>query len=86
MMCPSLLESDALGEDAKNRAHMLMTNCKSPPGAYTGNSKGWQYVRQTVCDFIHARDGTDDSSIDNVYLTNGASEAVRIAFTTLVRN
>lgn len=60
--------------------------CRSPPGAYTGNSKGWEYVRQSVVNFIHERDGTDDSSVENVYLTNGASEGVRIALNTLIRN
>ena len=81
-----LLETDAISEDAKKRCHDLIDNCKSPPGAYTGNSKGWNYVRQSVVDFIHRRDGTSDSGVDKIFLTNGASEAVRLSFTSLVRN
>jgi aspartate/methionine/tyrosine aminotransferase len=86
MIYQPLLETDALSEDAKNRCRQLIENCNSPPGAYTGNSKGWVHVRQSVVDFIHRRDGTSDSDVDKVYMTNGASEAVRLAFTSLIRN
>lgn len=55
-------------------------------GAYTGNSKGWIYVRQTVADFIRRRDNVDFADFEDIYLTNGASEAVRIAFKMLIRN
>ena len=81
-----LLETDAMSEDAKNRCRALIQNCKSPPGAYTGNSKGWQFVRQSVADFINRRDGINDAFPENIYLTNGASEAVRLAFASLIRN
>ena len=45
MMYNPLIETDAMSEDAKNRCREILENCKSPPGAYTGNSKGWNYVR-----------------------------------------
>ena len=86
MVYNPLLETDAMSEDAKNRCRSLIQNCKSPPGAYTGNSKGWQYVRQSVADFINRRDGIEDSIPENIYLTNGASEAVRLSFASLIRN
>ena len=81
-----LLDTDAISEDAKVRAQSLLDNTKSPVGAYTGNSKGWAYIRQSVADFINRRDGVSDSHSENIYMTNGASEAVRLAFTSLVRN
>lgn len=86
MVHPALLEKDVLSEDAKNRCRTFLENNKSPVGAYTGNSKGWEYVRKTVSNFINERDGLSDSNSDNVYLTNGASEGVRLAFTELIRN
>ena len=81
-----LLDMGVLSEDAIRRVNLLSSECKSPTGAYTGNSKGWNFVRQTVADFINRRDGVQDSTADNVYLTNGASEAVRLSFQALLRN
>lgn len=41
-----------------------------------------------MVDFIDKRDGRELGSTDpeDIYLTNGASEGVRIAFRTLIRN
>ena len=86
MMYKPLTDMGVLSQDALNRIETLSTNCKSPPGAYTGNSKGWAHVRQTVADFINRRDGVEDATAENIYLTNGASEAVRLAFSALLRN
>ena len=57
-------------------------------GAYTDNSKGWAFVRQTVADFINKRDGLtgdDKANEDEIFLSNGASEAVRISLSALIR-
>ena len=86
MMHPPLADMGVLSQDAVNRIKLLSSSCKSPPGAYTGNSKGWAYVRRQVADFINRRDGVTDSHEDKIYLTNGASEAVRLTFLTLLRN
>jgi aspartate/methionine/tyrosine aminotransferase len=43
-------------------------------------------VRRSVAEFINFRDGVTDSNEDNIYLSNGASEAVRICFAALLRN
>ena len=86
MLNQDLLETDAISEDAKNRCREFIQNCKSPPGAYTSNSKGWSFVRKSVAEFIKERDGIEDVDPDDIYLTNGASEGVRIAFRTLIRN
>ena len=72
-----LTEMGVLSQDALNRIEMISQGCSSPVGAYTGNSKGWQYVRQNVADFINRRDNVCDANPENIYLTNGASEAVR---------
>lgn len=86
MLYPPLLDSGVLSNDACNRINALMSNNKSPPGAYTSNSKGWSFVRRAVADYINRRDFIDDSNEDKIYLTNGASEAVRICFSALLRN
>lgn len=39
---------------------------------------------QQVCDFIERRDG-HRASPDNIFLTNGASEAVRLVLRTAIR-
>jgi glutamate--glyoxylate aminotransferase len=81
--------STALSEDAKKRVKKLSTLCTSPMGAYTGDSKGYEYVRQTVSDFINKRDGLkgeDLSQSSRVYLGNGASEACRISLSAVIRN
>ena len=39
-----------------------------------------------VADFINRRDGVSDANEESIYLTNGASEAVRLAFRALIRN
>ena len=54
-------------------------------GAYTGNSKGYAYVREKVAEFIGRRDGVE-ADANNIYITNGASEGVRTAFNMLIRN
>ena len=56
-------------------------------GAYTSNSKGHNYIRQSVARFINERDGPAvDSDWNNIYLTNGASEAVRTSLKLLIRD
>lgn len=56
-------------------------------GAYTGNSKGFDFVRESIARFIEERDGPAvKANVDNIYLTNGASEGVRQAFTILLRD
>lgn len=86
MIYPPLTEKGVLSEDALKRVDTLQKECKSPVGAYTSNSKGYSFVRRSVADFINRRDGVSDANENNIYLTNGASEAVRICFSALVRN
>lgn len=85
---PRLLETDAISECAKNRASLYMNKTFSPLGAYTSSSKGFGYVRQCVAEYISRRDGIDLSEVDpeNIFMTNGASEGVRLGFSSLVRN
>ena len=54
-------------------------------GAYTSNSKGHMTIRKKIAEFISERDGVE-SSPNNIYMTNGASEGVRLCFKMIARN
>ena len=45
MMYPPLAEMGVFSPDAVRRIKWFQEETKSPPGAYTGNSKGWLHVR-----------------------------------------
>lgn len=84
---PALLNSSDISHDAKERVRMFQANVSSPMGAYTGNSKGFDFVRESIARFIEERDGPAvKASVDHIYLTNGASEGVRQAFSILLRD
>ena len=54
---PALLETNAISEDAKERARWLLSEMSTPMGAYTSNSKGHMTIRKKVAEFIEQRDG-----------------------------
>ena len=86
MIHKPICDMGVLSQDALNRIEVISKACNSPTGAYTGNSKGYAGVRRTVANFINRRDGVEDATEDCIYLTNGASEAVRTCFSALLRN
>jgi aspartate/methionine/tyrosine aminotransferase len=73
---PNLIGSKDISPDASKRAKKYQ-ELITPTGAYTSNSKGYNYVREKVAEFIKERDGVPSTSPDHIYLTNGASEGVR---------
>lgn len=56
-------------------------------GAYT-NSKGVKGFREDVAQFIEKRDGAAAGSVDvdNIFLTSGASEAIAMIMTALIKD
>jgi glutamate--glyoxylate aminotransferase len=86
-MAPFLLDHPRVHEmfasDAIARAKTYLVNIKGGIGAYS-DSAGSPYIRQEVADFIMARDGVP-SHPDRIFLTNGASEAVRTVLRTAIR-
>ncbi|ACI64557.1 alanine aminotransferase, aminotransferase class I, partial [Thalassiosira pseudonana CCMP1335] len=56
-------------------------------GAYT-HSKGVKEFREDVARFIEKRDGAEEGSVDveNIFLTAGASEAITMVMTALVKD
>jgi len=69
--------------DAIQRASILRDHIGSI-GAYS-HSQGIAYVRQTVANFIQARDGFP-SNPDHIFLTAGASEGVKLCLNILIEN
>jgi alanine transaminase len=83
---PSLMDRDTTGifkEDVRQRASKY-TNATPSVGAYS-ESQGLAVVREEVADFLGRRDGIagDPSSI---FLTNGASDGVRLCMQTIIRD
>jgi alanine transaminase len=84
--CPSLLENksivDALPADVVARAKRILGGC-SGLGAYS-ESKGIEVVRDSVKAYIEKRDGYP-TNVDDLFLTNGASEGVKTLLNMLIR-
>jgi alanine transaminase len=79
---PALLDAGVLPEDAVNRARAYLDTIPNM-GAYS-NSQGIERVREEVAQFIERRDGLP-SDPSNIFLTNGASEGVRMNMDLLLR-
>jgi len=85
LLYPPLQNSDSLSHDARERAKKYAKLLVTPLGAYTGNSKGYNHVRDKVASYISKRDNVE-ANPNNIYITNGASEGVRTALSMLIRN
>ena len=86
---PFLLEQPGIERmfpaDAIARAREYVANLPGGSiGAYS-DSKGNGFVRQQVADFIFRRDGVV-ANPDLIFLTNGASEGVRLCLKAMIRN
>eukprot|EP01023_Acetabularia_acetabulum_P014025 TRINITY_DN16860_c0_g1_i1.p1 TRINITY_DN16860_c0_g1~~TRINITY_DN16860_c0_g1_i1.p1 ORF type:complete len:525 (+),score=117.07 TRINITY_DN16860_c0_g1_i1:159-1733(+) len=85
---PFLLENPAVTAefptDAINRAKQILSYLPGGVGAYS-DSRGSGGVRQEVADYITARDGFA-ANPDNIFLTDGASVAVRMCLNALIRD
>nr|AIT69914.1 alanine transaminase [Punctaria latifolia] len=74
----------AFKKDVVERAKHYAAGLTGGVGAYT-NSQGIPAVREEIAEFIAERDG-HPARADRIYLTNGASEGVRILLTCLLRS
>ena len=84
VVCPSLLDSapDAFPSDVVKRARGLLGEMHGV-GAYSA-SQGVAGIRKRVAKAIEKRDGIPCNS-DNIFLTNGASEGVKVMLSLLLR-
>jgi glutamate--glyoxylate aminotransferase len=69
--------------DVTERAKLYLSKVKGGLGAYS-DSKGNPYVRQEVADFITRQTG-QPSNPENIFLSNGASECVRMLLNISIR-
>lgn len=74
-LCPSLMQTTAVSEDAKKRAKWYLDNILSA-GVYT-HSTGIPIIRESVVKFIEKKDEVIRPSIDDVFLTDGSSSAAQ---------
>ena len=83
--CPSLMDDPAivaaLPADVVARAKRILGGCHGM-GAYS-ESKGIEVVRDSVKAYIETRDGYP-TDVEDIFLTNGASEGVKTLLTMLV--
>ena len=81
---PSLAEKSkrAFKPDVIERAQKYL-NALPDVGAYT-ESQGIGAVREEICEFLLERDGFE-ADPNNIFLTNGASEGVRLCMQTIMR-
>jgi len=86
-MAPFLLDDPAIADkfpaDAILRAKEYLASVVSL-GAYT-DSRGAPLVRKQVAEFLERRDGLKSPGVDNIFLTDGASAAVRLGLQMLIR-
>lgn len=71
-------------DDVVGRARRLVGAFAGGVGSYS-DSRGNMVVRQEVADFIEARDGFH-ANAEHIFLTDGASPAVRMCLNALIRN
>eukprot|EP00823_Brevimastigomonas_motovehiculus_P003226 TRINITY_DN194_c1_g1_i1.p1 TRINITY_DN194_c1_g1~~TRINITY_DN194_c1_g1_i1.p1 ORF type:complete len:494 (-),score=140.12 TRINITY_DN194_c1_g1_i1:1424-2905(-) len=83
---PELLNScaSAFPKDVVERAQKYLKSIKGGIGAYS-NSVGVKIVRDEVAEFISKRDGYP-ADADDIFLTDGASVAVKNVMQCLIRN
>ncbi|KAK4524700.1 hypothetical protein GAYE_SCF05G2603 [Galdieria yellowstonensis] len=80
---PELLSSSQFPSDAKEHAKRILASAgKGGSGAYS-NSGGVSCIRQDVVDFIQRRDN-HESSVNHVFLTNGASDGISLIMKLLI--
>ena len=75
-MYPDILESGSMPEDVVARTRKILGGMAGGVGAYSG-SKGVDSIRDSVADYILARDGGERADIENIFLTSGASEGIK---------
>ncbi len=88
LLSPFLLDHPQVSQmfppDAISRAKLYLSHIKGGLGAYS-DSKGNPYIRQEIASFIAAQTGMP-SDPNNIFISNGASECVRMLLFAMIRN
>ncbi|MBN2356929.1 aminotransferase class I/II-fold pyridoxal phosphate-dependent enzyme [candidate division KSB1 bacterium] len=76
-----------LSDELLNTAEDILKKMETGMGAYT-ESRGPAFIRQAIARFIDRRDNIDEEGIpsdpDKIFLTNGASEAVKFILEMMI--
>ena len=81
---PELLNEDKYPSDAKERASRLLNDCKGGSvGSYT-DSTGLSIVKKDIAKYLEERDNGVPSNPDNIFLTTGASDGIKMIIELLL--
>lgn len=75
---PELLKSADFPEDAKNRAQAILAGCRGGSVGSYSDSAGIEIIRRHVAQYIEKRDGGVPADWNNIILSAGASESIRV--------
>lgn len=70
--------------DVETRARQILDSCKGSIGCYS-ESLGTNFIRKQIANYIEQRDGYS-SDYENIYMTNGASGAIKLVIYSLMTN
>ena len=82
MLNPNLIGKNGINPDASKRAEWYLNEIVSA-GSYT-HSLGIPLVRRTVANFLHEKDGVPLPDINNIFMTEGASQGVHLILNTII--
>lgn len=82
MLNPDLIDNQTINVDARNRAKAILKEIISA-GSYT-HSLGIPLARESVSKYIARMDNVAAPSIDDIFLTEGASQGVHLLLSTLI--
>ena len=88
MVAPFLIDQPEILKlypaDVIERAKLYQSKIAGGVGAYQ-DSRGNSHIRNEIKDFIERQSNVKVESIDNIFITNGASESVRNILTSIIR-
>lgn len=82
LLNPDLISNESINSDARSRAKRVLNEIISA-GSYT-HSLGIPLVRESVSKYIARMDGVPEPKIEDIFLTEGASQGVHLLLSTLI--
>jgi len=80
---PKLLDDPSYPEDAKVRARTILQGCKGGSIGSYSESAGIECIRKHVAEYIQKRDCGIPCDYNNVILSNGASDGIKVCDRTM---
>ncbi|CAH1270843.1 GPT2 [Branchiostoma lanceolatum] len=81
---PDLLNNESFPADARERARRILQGCKGGSLGSYSDSVGVEVIRKDIAAYIERRDGFP-SDPDNIFLSTGASDAIKNMVKLMVR-